>query len=285
MHAQTKFSRRCEYFGGIGSSHFLGDLGGANNLGTSLLNDLNPSTTGVAFTSGIRYKRYPELAFKSLLTLAWVSGNDNRTEEPFRKNRNLSFSSPIIELSVNAELYLNKEKRGTIYKASKITGKKVRNVLIYIFAGIGGFWYRPMARYQNEWYDLKKIGTEGQNLANGPKKYSGFSISLPHGIGIKVPMSKTWTIGLEFGPRYTFTDYIDDVSGVYANNDEIKAKSGDLAAYLADPNLGAIRQQWDSSLSKSGRTLAGTQRGDRKDKDTFAFFLFSFTFKPKQFMF
>jgi hypothetical protein len=84
--AQTKFSRRCEYFGGIGTSHFLGDLGGSNNVGTNLLNDLNPSTTGIAFTSGIRYKRYPELSFKSILTLAWVSGNDNRTNEPFRKN-------------------------------------------------------------------------------------------------------------------------------------------------------------------------------------------------------
>jgi Domain of unknown function (DUF6089) len=283
--AQLKFSKRIEYIAAIGTSSFLGDLGGADQIGTNKLKDLNPSTTSFAMSGGIRYKKNPEFAIKSILTFAWVNGSDKKTNEPFRNNRNLTFSSPIVELSIHGEYYLTKQKNGNIYKTSKISGKRIKNTLLYVFAGAGFFWYHPMAKVNGNWYNLRKIGTEGQNLVGGPKKYSGFSISLPIGFGFKYPISRRFSIGAEFGPRFTFTDYIDDVSGVYANNDAIKNSNGEMASYLADPNLGFYRNQWDSNISVKKRTAAGLQRGNKKNNDTYTFFQVCFTFRYDYFAF
>jgi Domain of unknown function (DUF6089) len=279
LSAQRRLRYRYEYFGAVGTSSFLGDVGGADREGTALVNDLNPSSTRFALSAGVRYKRHPQLAAKAVLTFAWVNGSDSKTGEFFRNNRNLSFGSPVIELSAQGEFYFNKEKRASIYRISKLSGKKVRNTLFYVFGGVGVFWYHPMAKYNGSWYNLRKIGTEGQNLAGGPKKYLGLSVSIPIGIGVKFPISRQLAVGAEFGPRYTFTDYLDDVSGVYANNDAIKAQSGEIGANLADPNRGLFVGQWDNTLSLPKKTREGYQRGDPKNKDTYAFFQFNMTYK------
>jgi hypothetical protein len=276
LEAQRRLRYRYEYFGSFGTSSFLGDVGGADQTGTALLNDLNPSSTRFALSAGIRYKKHPQLAVKALLTLGWVSGSDAKTAEQFRNNRNLSFSSPLLELSVQGEFYFNKEKRASIYRISKLSGKKVKNTLIYVFGGVGLFWYHPMAKYNNSWYNLRKIGTEGQNLSGGPKKYLGLSVSIPVGIGVKFPISRQLAVGAEFGPRYTFTDYIDDVSGVYADNDAIRLSSGAAGAYLADPNLGKFPGQLYPGTTI---TREGYQRGDKKNNDTYAFFQINMTYK------
>jgi hypothetical protein len=277
--AQRRLRYRYEYFGSVGTSSFLGDVGGADQTGTNLLKDLNPSATRFAMSAGLRYKKHPQLALKGLITFAWLSGSDTKTAEENRNNRNLSFGTPVLELSLQGEYYFTKEKRASIYRISKLSGKKVRNTLFYVFGGVGLFWYHPMARYNGSWYNLRKIGTEGQNLDGGPKKYLGLSVSIPIGIGVKFPISRQLAVGAEFGPRYTFTDYIDDVSGVYANNDAIKAKAGEVGAYLADPNKGLFSRQWDNDLSTPKRTREGYQRGDPKNRDTYAFFQINMTYK------
>jgi hypothetical protein len=269
LEAQRRLRYRYEYFGAFGTSSFLGDIGGADQVGTGLVSDLNPSSTRFALSGGIRYKKHPRYAVKALLTFGWVSGSDAKTQERFRNNRNLSFSSPLVELSIQGEYYFNKEKRASIYRISKISGKKIKNTLIYVLGGAGLFWYHPMAKYNNSWYNLRKIGTEGQNLPGGPKKYLGVSASLFLGVGVKFPISRQLAVGAEFAPRYTFTDYIDDVSNIYANNDDIRKSKGEIAAYLADPNLG----------KNPGQTREGYQRGDKKNKDTYAFFQINMTYK------
>ncbi len=279
LSAQRRLRYRYEYFGAVGTSSFLGDLGGANQEGTNLVRDLDGSATRFAISAGLRYKKHPQIGFKALLTIGWVSGSDTKTTEIYRNNRNLSFSSPLLELSAQGEYYFNKEKRASIYRISKLSGKKVKNTLVYVFGGVGLFWYHPMAKYNGSFYNLRKIGTEGQNIVGGPKKYLGVSLSIPIGLGIKFPVSRQLAVGAEFGPRYTFTDYIDDVSTVYGNNDAIRAASGEIGAYLADPNLGNFKDQWDTELSTPRRTREGTQRGDKKNNDAFAFFQINMTYK------
>ena len=69
--------------------------------------------------------------------------------------------------------------------------------------------------------------------------------------------------------RKTFTDYIDDVSKTYYDNDAIKSHSGETAAHLADPSL----------PPREGQTLAGEQRGDPRDRDAYMFAVFSLHYK------
>ena len=67
--------------------------------------------------------------------------------------------------------------------------------------------------------------------------YSRFQIAIPFGVGIKYAIDQNWSIGIEYGLRKTFTDYIDDCSSVYFDNQAIKQQGidkGDAWAYLAD---------------------------------------------------
>ena len=85
-----------------------------------------------------------------------------------------------------------------------------------------------------------------------------------------VKMSKKWGFGIEMTYRYTFTDYIDDVSGVYYNPADIKLydqnNTGDMAAYLSNPSLGLEDEGLGSYV-----TAPGQQRGDPTDRDGYMY--------------
>ena len=114
---------------------------------------------------------------------------------------------------------------------------------------------------------LKKLGTEGQYIAETRRPYSRIALALPIGIGVKYKLTKQFLIGLEYGKRKTFTDYIDDTSTTYWPSDQIANEHGATAAYLADPTQG----NWVGSGPNQ-------QRGDPTDNDSFMFLLFTLNY-------
>jgi hypothetical protein len=86
------------------------------------------------------------------------------------------------------------------------------------------------------WYDLQSLGTEGQGTTARPGSapYKVDHVSVPFGAGFKFDLGKV-DVQLEWGMRRTGTDYIDDVSGTYVDNDVLAFENGPLAALLADP--------------------------------------------------
>ena len=115
---------RYEYMVGIGASNFLGELGGANQIGTNGFKDLEFKATRQVLTVGLRYKITPFLATHAHATWAGVSGDDKLTTEKFRNNRNLNFKSPIYELNLNFEAFATVSSRATprksIYSISQV---------------------------------------------------------------------------------------------------------------------------------------------------------------------
>ena len=57
------------------------------------------------------------------------------------------------------------------------------------------------------------------------------------GAGLKFIINETWTIGVEFGGRALSTDYLDDVSDVRVNYDQLLEGNGPLAARLSNPSV------------------------------------------------
>ncbi len=273
--AQSKSRYKYELIGGVGIANFLGDLGGANKTGTHFLNDFEFRGTRPNLSVGARYKANYYFSFKGMLTSAIVAGKDSWTQEVYRNNRNLSFRSPIIELSVQAEYYLLREKMSGIYKITNFKKKRARKTTLYLLGGIGVFFYSPSAQnFDGQRYRLRKMHTEGQGLPGGPKQYSNFNICIPVGLGYKYAIDRRWAVGAELAFRKTFTDYIDDVSGQYYDNKAIQQAYGVNAAYLADPSLGLIQ----------GATLpngdgSGAQRGETQYKDSYVFLDFTVSYK------
>ena len=270
--AQRKNRSRYEWVGGIGPTNFLGELGGANQTGSHLLKDFEiKATRAVAFV-GMRYKNSSFTAFKGGMYLGYLTGNDNLTDEPFRHNRNLSFRAPILELSGQMEIFLKKEQQGHLYKIKNAHGRKHLNFELYGFAGFGVFFFNPQANYHGSWINLQPLGTEGQGIITGKKKYSRVNISFPVGAGIKFSITRKLSLGLEYGIRKTFTDYIDDVSTTYYDNDLLRQQRGNIAADLADPSL-------HNPDVGAEVTADGQQRGDPKHKDAYMFTVISFNYK------
>jgi hypothetical protein len=262
---------RREWIIGIGAANFLGELGGANQIGTFFVKDFEFSQTRTSAAFGMRYKFNKRMAVKGGLYYEIVSGSDKLTKEPYRENRNLSFRSNIFELSAQYELYLTKEQTGHLYKIKNAKGMKNYDMQAYVFVGIGGFYFNPKAEYKGKWYALQPLGTEGQGLAGGPKKYHRVSFCIPYGIGAKYALDKDWSVGLEVGIRKTFTDYIDDVSGVYYDNNKIKEAHGAAAAYLADPSLARYPNDLGGSGTGLWQSAPGEVRGHSNHNDAYMF--------------
>jgi hypothetical protein len=97
---KTRFLDRSETVYGIGFSNFLGELGGRDIIGTNGIRDLEMILTRPSVHLGFRYRRNPILSFKLNFIYGVVAGRDSLTKEPYRRNRNLSFKSPIFETSL-----------------------------------------------------------------------------------------------------------------------------------------------------------------------------------------
>jgi len=265
----------------FGASNFLGELGGANQIGTFFVKDLEFAATRPSAAIGYRYKFNRFLALKGGLHYLLLSGNDNLTQEPFRNNRNLSFRSHIFELSAQGEFFFTKESQGHLYRIKNAKGKKNYKIQGYVFAGVGVFYYNPQAKYHGKWVNLRPLSTEGEGLPGGPKKYSPVSVCIPYGIGLSEGIGKDWSIGIEVGIRKTFTDYIDDVSGNYYDNAVIRETKGQMAADLADPSIHRMPAEMGGDSNGGWQAAAGQQRGDPTHKDAYLFTNITVTYKLK----
>ena len=194
----------------LGFSSFLGDLGGSDDVGRAFFWDIDPEVTRPALGLVYRQEIIPRTAFRFNAIASVLKGDDALSDNEFRHYRNLSFRSPIVEVSGQVELSMN-----------RFTGLKKKRWTPYIYAGIGGFYFNPQAKYDGEWVNLQELGTEGQGLPEYPdrKKYSKIAVCFPLGGGFRVLTYNNWVVGFEMAARLTTTDYIDDVSTYYPNPD------------------------------------------------------------------
>jgi opacity protein-like surface antigen len=270
LSAQSWKYLRGEIVGSIGTSHFLGELGGANDIGSNGITgfkDLELTLTRPSWAIGYRYYLSPKFAVKGDLTDALLLGDDALTEERFRNNRNLHFRSHAVDVSARIEFYPLGEYFGSIYSNIGVRGSKVRKVSTYVFIGVGGFWFNPKAKYNGEWVALQPLATEGV-------EYKKIAISMPFGGGFKYALSKKMSIGIEFCLRYTSTDYIDDVSANYVD----KSNANQMERDLANPSKGLIPGYTDGTYVYSP-TAPGAQRGNVANNDSFLLTMFSFNYK------
>lgn len=263
---------------GLGASQFLGDLGGRDQIGTDYsLADLEFALTQPAAQIGFRYRFHKNFATRSTLNVGLVKGDDKLTQEIYRRNRNLNFRSIIVELGQYLEINLiTHETVGKRNNIRGIKGAKRHNEILYVFAGISGFYFNPQGQYNGTWHNLQPMGTEGQGLGDQPPRYSKFSFAIPFGIGFKWGIGSKLRMALEFSYHKTFTDYIDDVSTYYYDNAAIAAQRGPIAAHFADPSAGD-NPNW---------TTAGEIRGDPENNDAYFFatlqIIYDFTYGNKR---
>ena len=273
VNAQRWKRQRYEFALGVGATNFLGDLGGADQIGTHYFKDFEWSMTRIAAAVNLRYKLSEFFALNSHFTYGRVAGDDKLTKEFFRNYRNLNFWSDIYELNINFEGAFQQEQIGHRYRLKRVKGIKAYEIYTYLFGGIGVFYFDPKTRFNGETVRLRPLGTEGQGFVPTRKKYSEIQFCIPLGIGFKYTLDRKWGVGLELGIRKTFTDYIDDVSRTFFDYYYWEQKYGSAkATYI---NSIADRSSHDHPYI----TAPGAQRGQPRYKDSYMFAIFSINYK------
>lgn len=200
---------------GLGTSLYDGDLSKPNRL--DRLGDMNLSGGGF-----VRYNVNNYLTARFSVNVGKLSAADDSEE----RIRNLSFTSNIWEFALTAEWNILGYEP---YNLERVFSP-------FLFAGVALFKFNPQAVYEGQTYDLQPLGTEGQGLADFPDRdlYNLTQLSIPFGIGVKYALNDQWNLGFETGVRYTFTDYLDDVSKTYPGQAILLENRGATAAALSD---------------------------------------------------
>lgn len=238
--AQRWFKSSSLEFGLIGGfSHYSGDL---------VKNAFE--TRGFKPCGGLitRYTPNQRWTFRLSAQFGGLEGRDDWYEDPeSSENRNLSFESTLWDFTGAAE-----------YNFVTLDMRDSRGVVPYAFAGISVFRFNPKAVFEydptssmaaylgapytnledrdGELVELQPLGTEGQETTqfNERTRYSLTQLSIPVGGGFKFKLSHNWNLGIEYGMRFTFTDYIDDVSSSYVDPAILQLNKGPMSAAMAD---------------------------------------------------
>ena len=275
----------------INAFNYFGDLA---PLSRRLSTDISFTRPGFGVEFGHRFG--PRYTLRGAFTYGTLRGDDFESADPgdedarFRYVRNLHFRNRIKELTITAMFDLLKNE-GSYISRVQFTP--------YAFAGLTVFHHNPQA-YVNEnssvpeagsWVDLEPLGTEGQysNLPDdavnsGIDSYSLWQIAIPLGIGVRYRLNQVFDLSFEVGLRYTFTDYLDDVSQNYVDpsllpNDlsrELADRSRETTAAVSNSerdftaiNATAFDRDGDGFFDGYGTEFRDNIRGNKDDNDQY----------------
>jgi hypothetical protein len=233
-----RYTRNKQYTsvgGSINAMNYFGDITPSSSFTSADVRFTRPNIGAY-----IQHRYTPRLSVRAAFSWGRLKGDDFISANPtdvngrYRYVRNNHFRNDIKELSVVGiwDLF---ENRNTFLRRP--------DFVPYVFAGIALFHHNPKARTPEEdgreWVALQPLGTEGQFISgqNNPGPYSRIQIALPAGVGVRYKLSSRIDLGFEIGYRYTFTDYLDDVSGNYPDMAALRTASGELAVKMSNRTL------------------------------------------------
>jgi hypothetical protein len=230
----------CLPFQQVAAQTELGVMGGISVYS----GDLSPQEFGLyfedirpAFGAFARINLGRAVALRPSISIAQVTADDANHG---REDRGLSFRSRITELALIGELNL-----------FKIGASRNRGIMPYVFGGGAVFLFNPETEFDGDFVELQPLGTEGQGAPNYPAPYQLTQVAVPFGLGVKFMLNESVTIGLEFGARKLFTDFLDDVSDTEVNYFDVLENNGELAAQLSNPTLNEPEE--NTTYSRGGQ--------------------------------
>ena len=233
-----------------GTAYYIGEINPAKHFGTK-----EKLALGIAIRNNLN-KRW---SIRTGLSYGNIEAFDSDSKDIWQQNRNLNFKSSILEGTGQFEF--NFFPYQTANPSTIFTP--------YMSVGLSVFRFNPKAYYNGGYVELQPLGTEGQGTLANPDKdlYKRTNLAFVFGGGFKWKIGRRWSVVLESIVRKTYTDYLDDVSGVYADPNAIRVEYGKTAYYLSD-----------RSIVKNKAGNIGRQRGDNTNRDWYHFTGIQFTY-------
>lgn len=216
---------------GAGSAIYRGELAPISQL-------VQPIAPLPRWNVGINYMRHLTPYFSVRASFTWIRlvgddytyNKDNPNLHPVQFHRNLHFRNDLKEIAVSG-----------IYQFFPETARPSQRPSLtpYATLGLALVAHNPQARLPTRtsgdalgaWTDLQPLGTEGQGQAGYAKPYSLIALAIPVGVGLRWKLNQSLNVSAELSFRYTFTDYLDDVSGLYPNRSDLP---NEQSAMLSD---------------------------------------------------
>ncbi|HEY5687416.1 MAG TPA: DUF6089 family protein [Yeosuana sp.] len=171
---QSSYSQINELGIFVGGSNFIGDVGSTNYI----------SPNQLAIGGIYKWNKSPRHSYRISLTFTDLNGEDAKSDDPRRIQRDYSFSNQIIEISGGMEF--------TFFDFNLHSGEKIATP--YLYSGIS------IANIEDTYF-LNGIQTS-QNA-------SSWAFGIPMVLGFKSNFLGNFIVGIEVGARYTFSDNIE----------------------------------------------------------------------------
>lgn len=217
-----------------GATRYAGDMSEERDL------FVRPRLGATCGVSGV-YRFDERMAIRADLRGYMIWGMQRSTRVWFN---NLSFAAVNPELCVGVQTHLfPPDQRDRILNP-------------YLFVGVGLTYLNTFTRYQNKWIGLAKLRTE--NVA-----YNRTPPILKLALGHHLITRFKYRIAAEFAYTVVFSDYLDDVSSVYADVSD------------REPIVQALADRRYALGLGLAPALPGDQRGNSVKRDGY----FSFTLR------
>lgn len=250
----SKAQRRFDYGIAIGVSNYLGDIGGKEKTRRDFVADMKMAKTRWNFGGFVRLKVKPKISIKLALDYLRIEGDDKLSTNPARNARNLNFRNDMFDLGLTAQFFFYEDNDlGNTYRFKN-------GFRAYVFGGVGGFYSNPKALYNGSYVKLRQLQTEGV-------AYSPIGLNIPIGIGFYFTVEKKHRIGFELNYRTTFTDYLDDISGTYADPSGMSPEAAALSNRTGE--LSGLSTAYSNNFGYDSGRGVGNKRGDKTHKDSY----------------
>jgi len=248
-----------ELGGGIGAANYMGEIGGTLKTkdwgGADIAYKASRLTVAGFGRRMLSYRFYANFQ----LSYIWIYANDSYAIGTGREFRNQSFTNHMGEGLAMLEWHP--------FIIKDLGGKKTFNADMHIFfaSGAGMIYHNPTAIINGSKVSLPPLVTEGPG-----KSYGAFQFVVPVAMGAFVTFKgrnhlyriskqgrgkglKVHRIGITVNYRYTYFDYLDDISSTYP----------DISVF--NGNQTAIDASHRAYSRKTGKPTpypnAGTKRG------------------------
>lgn len=144
----------------------------------------------------------PQWSVRTAATVTQLSGKDAHfDDDPFYKQRNFSFKSPIAEGALLLEWDPLGRQR---YRKSNFH----RTISPYVFGGIGILHFNPTVDFNSTTME----GVQDGIKVDKTRPYNAWTKVIPAGLGLRFDMGRTWTLALEASAHLPMSDYLDGIS-------------------------------------------------------------------------
>jgi len=233
-------------------------LGGANYKGDLVFNGVILKETHSLLE--VNFKKFdPDSRFrkKAFLKYYSISGADSNyaggysVDYLYREKRNLSFSSQCLDAGVGIEFNIIEGKFRFIDN----------NYYHRFYGGLsaGLMYFDPVTEFHGKRIHLRQVQTEQTS-------YFPVTLTLPFSFGWETEVSRNLSYGIELSYQFTLSDRLDDVSGNYANMNDLYKRGGVDAVFLSYRSLEKSYPTYNSTfVAQNNKPKA--LRGDPTDRD------------------